>query len=118
MRAMNGSWLWCVFFETAAGDMTANLLRKWIKEAREAGTVPSPSPAFVPVVAEDRSLSTELVAARGEERLAELEKTGSLSSPAKVSANLPNGVQLTLECGDERAVSVMIGALCNVQTGR
>lgn len=80
--------------------------------------MPSSSPAFMPVVAEDRILSMEPAAARGEERLAELEKTGSLSSPAKVIANLPNGVQLTLECGDANALSAMIGALCNVQTGR
>ena len=98
--------------------VNANLLRKWIKQARETGTVPSPSPAFVPVVAEDRILSMEPAAARGEERLAELEKTGSLSSPAKVSASLPNGVQLTLECGDANALSAMIGALCDVQPGR
>lgn len=99
--------------------INANLLRKWIKEAKEAGPERRPSPsAFVPVVAEDCSLSTELGATRGEMCLARPERTGPLSSPVKVSASLPNGVRLTLECGDERAVSAIIGALCDVQTGR
>ncbi|WP_366142424.1 transposase [uncultured Roseibium sp.] len=36
--------------------VNANLLRKWIKAAKEAGTVPSSSaPAFVPVLAVDSS---------------------------------------------------------------
>lgn len=40
------------------------------------------------------------------------------SSPAKVSASLPNGVKLTLECGDVDALTAIIGALGHVQTGR
>lgn len=38
--------------------------------------------------------------------------------PTKVSASLPNGVKLTLECGDLEALTKIIGALCHVQTGR
>ncbi|MER9217271.1 IS66 family insertion sequence element accessory protein TnpB, partial [Mesorhizobium sp. M0663] len=38
--------------------------------------------------------------------------------PAKVSASLPNGVKLTLECGDVDALTATIGALGHVQTGR
>ena len=105
--------------------INANLLRKWIKAAQETGPVPSSStPPFVPVLAVDSSprmasrSMMKVPPTRGEERLAKLEGTGPLSSPVKVSASLPNGVRLTLECGDERAVSTMIGALCNVQTGR
>ncbi|WP_322884467.1 hypothetical protein U8C32_29220 (plasmid) [Sinorhizobium medicae] len=37
---------------------------------------------------------------------------------AKVSASLPNGVKLTLECGDVDALTAIIGALGRVQTGR
>ena len=104
--------------------INANLLRKWIKAAEETGTVQSSStPAFVPVLAVDSSppmpsKPMEVPPTRGEERLARPEKTGPLPSPAKVSASLPNGVKLTLECGDTNALSAIIGALCDVHTGR
>jgi transposase len=94
----------------------ANLLRKWIKEAKGAGPERRLSPsAFIPIVAEDSSLSTEMAATRGEMCLAGTERTGAFSTPVKMFASLPNGVKLTLECVDERTVSAMIGALCNVQ---
>lgn len=99
--------------------INANLLRKWIKAAQEAGPERRSSPsAFVPVVAEDCSRSRDLGARRDEMRLANSARTGRLSSPVKVSACLPNGVKLTLECGDTNALSAMIGELSNVQSGR
>lgn len=104
--------------------INANLLRRWIKEAKETGTLPSSSAsAFIPVVAADCSLSVqsrlmETPSPRGEERLAKPESTCHLFSPAKVSASLPNGVKLTLECGDMNALTAIIGALGHVQTGR
>jgi transposase len=35
-----------------------------------------------------------------------------------VNASLPNGVKLTLECGDVDALAAVIGALGHVHTGR
>lgn len=103
--------------------INANLLRKWIKNAKEAGTLPPSTSAFIPVVAADRSLpmqsrSLDMPATRGEERLAKSERMGPSFSPAKVSASLPNGVRLTLECGDANALAAIIGALGDVQAGR
>ena len=60
----------------------------------------------------------DMPAARGGERLSKSERIGPLSSPAKVSASLPNGVKLTLECNDAEALAAIIGALGHVQTGR
>lgn len=97
--------------------VNANLLRKWIREARGAGPERGP-PAFIPVVVEECCLSTGKAAARGEMCLSGTERTGPFSTPVKVSASLPNGVKLTLECGDERTVSAMIGALSHVPAVR
>ena len=107
--------------------INANLLRKWIKKAKEVRPLPlSSTSAFVPVqVTRDRSLpmqgstfALDMPARRSEERRSQSERIGSLSCPAKVSASLPNGVRLTLECGDVDALAAMIGALGHVQTGR
>jgi transposase len=107
--------------------VNANLLRKWIKRAKEALPLPpSSTSAFIPVqVATDRSLSMQssafaldLPATRGEVRRSKPEGIGRLSSPAKVNASLPNGVTLTLECNDVDALAAIIGALGHVQTGR
>lgn len=92
--------------------------------AKEAGTLPpSSTSAFIPVVAADRSLpmqsrSLDMPATRGVERLAKSERMAPSFSPAKVSASLPNGVRLTLECGDATALAAIIGALGHVQAGR
>ncbi|MER9900855.1 transposase [Mesorhizobium sp. M0130] len=105
--------------------VNANLLRKWIK--RRAETLPPPSPsAFIPVQIEstsDRALLQSSMAAvdlpgtcDGVRRSAS-KRTAHFSSPAKVSASLPNGVKLTLECGDADALTATIGALGHVQTG-
>jgi transposase len=107
--------------------INANLLRKWIKKAKEVRPLPpSSTSAFVPVqVTRDRSLpmqssafALDMPATRGDERLAESERKGPFSFPAKVSASLPNGVKLTLECSDVDALAAIIGALGHVQTGR
>ncbi|MGX9147749.1 IS66-like element accessory protein TnpA [Mesorhizobium sp. 128a] len=101
--------------------INANLLRKWIKTAKDAVALPPPAPsAFIPVqvsAAEHslpmQSMSFELATTRGEER-----PPKSSPLPAKVSASLPNGVKLTLEYGDMDALTAIIGALGHVQTGR
>ncbi|WP_168255687.1 IS66-like element accessory protein TnpA [Rhizobium leguminosarum] len=103
--------------------INANLLRKWIKTAKQAVALPPPAAsAFIPVqvsvsAAEHslpmQSMSFELASTRGEERLPK-----SSPLPAKVSASLPNGVKLSLECGDVDTLTAIIGALGHVQTGR
>jgi transposase len=102
--------------------INANLLRKWIKHAKEAHPQPSSTSAFIPVVAADNSLAIQssvpdMAATRCDERLAASERMGRLSSLATVNASLPNGVKLTLECGVD-ALTAVIGALGDVQAGR
>ncbi|MER8480540.1 transposase [Mesorhizobium sp. M1163] len=107
--------------------VNANLLRKWIK--RRAETLPSPSPsAFIPLQIEstsDRALlgqssmaAVDLPGTCDGVRGSASKRTAHFSSPAKVSASLPNGVKLTLECGDVDALAAVIGALGHVHTGR
>lgn len=99
--------------------VNANLLRKWIKQAKEAGFKhPSSASVFVPVVAAERSLSTALTDRNDEELLTKSKRTGPLSSPVRISATLPNGVKLSLDCGDMDALAAMIGVLGDVQTKR
>jgi transposase len=112
--------------------VNANLLWKWIRQRgmakQETFRIPPPSASmFVPVHIE---ASMDEVVSRRDSAVAldsrprspgvrplEPEGTGALSSPAKVNASLPNGVKLTLECGDVRAVTAIIGVLCDVQAG-
>jgi transposase len=107
-----------------AHGVNANLLRKWVKDAREAGlSAGSASSPFIPVVAADCSLpfgtcSLDMPVACGENQPASLEKKARLSGSSKISALLPNGVKLTMECGDVDALRTIIGALGHVQTGR
>ena len=106
--------------------VNANLIWKWIKKHKETHPLPpSSASAFIPVqVTTDRSLPMQSSAleldlpATRELRRSGSEKIGPLSSPAKVDASLPNGVRLTLECGDVEAIAAIIGALGHVQTGR
>ena len=109
--------------------INANLLRKWIKKDRAARSLPPSSPsAFIPVQLEgtaERALSrqdsvatVDLPAACDDVRGSEPKGTTAFCSPAKVSASLPNGVKLALECGDVDALTAIIGALGHVQTGR
>lgn len=99
-------------------------LRKWVKEARESGSLAiSPRSAFIPVVAADGSLpvgtcSLDMSVTCDEEQRASLEKTVHPSGLSKISALLPNGVKLSLECRDVDALTAVIGALGHVQTGR
>nr|WP_156386455.1 transposase [Rhizobium sp. Leaf391] len=92
--------------------VNTNLVRKWIKKAREKRPLPL-VPAFVPVqIAPDMPLvsSGDL-----------LPKPGPLGKPgraSKLSALLPNGISLSVECDDENGLISIIGALSHVQTGR
>ncbi|MGY3136295.1 transposase [Bradyrhizobium sp. USDA 4501] len=109
--------------------VNANLLRKWIKKDAAARSAPSSSPsAFIPVHLEgaaERGLSrqgsveaVDLPATCDEVGGSESKGSPAFCSPAKVSASLPNGVKLALECGDVDALTAIIGALGHVQTGR
>lgn len=109
--------------------VNANLLRKWIKQRTETQSLPpSSSPAFIPVQIESpsnrallRQNSMDVVDVPGAcdgVRGSASTRASPFSSPAKVSASLPNGVKLTLECGDVDALAAVIGVLGHVQTGR
>ncbi len=108
--------------------VNANLLRKWIKKDRAARSLPPSPSAFIRVQLEEsaeRTLSrpdsvatVDLPATCDEVDGSELRETAVLSCPAKVSASLPNGVKLALECSDVGALTAIIGALGHVQTGR
>ena len=109
--------------------VNANLLRKWIKKLAETQSLPPSSPpAFIPVQIEsaaDRALSRQSSMAAVDlpgtcdgVRGSASKRAASFPSPAKMSASLPNGVKLTLECGDVDALAAVIGALCHVHTGR
>jgi transposase len=113
--------------------VNVNLLWKWIHKHRMAKkerlpTRPPSTPAFIPVQIEvaasgvvsrqDSACAVDLRPNDPGVKLREAEGTGLLSSPARVNASLPNGVKLTLECGDVRAVTAIIGALGDVQAGR
>jgi len=89
--------------------VNANLVRKWMKKAREERPSPLVS-AFVPV-----RISPDMHSSAGDP----LTKTeGKRSHASKVSALLPNGVSLTVECNDVDGLAAIIGALGHVQTGR
>lgn len=112
--------------------VNANLLWKWIRKygaaRKEALPIAPLTPAFIPVQIEcgsDRAVSKQgsdavpdLAFNHGGVRRLAPEKTDQLSRPAKVNVSLPNGVTLSVECGDVRAVTAIIGALSDVQTGR
>lgn len=107
-----------------ANGVNANVLRKWVKDARESGlpTV-SPRSAFIPVVAADcgppdETRSRDVEVARGESQPASLRRTAGPCGCSKIRTLLPNGVKLSLECGYVDALTAIIGALCHVQTGR
>ncbi|MCJ8519291.1 transposase [Pseudorhizobium tarimense] len=106
-----------------AHGVNANVLRKWVKDAKESGLrTASSRSAFIPVLAadcsrRDRPHSLDMEAARGEGRTASLERTAGLSGSSKIRALLPNGVKLSLEYGDVDALTAIIGALGHVQTG-
>ncbi|WP_373415104.1 transposase [Ensifer aridi] len=105
--------------------VNANLVRKWIKKAKQVRPVPGAvASAFVPVqLAPGGNLPVQRVGldmhpSFKSDRPRKPERIERLSSPAKVSASLPNGVSLTVECSDVAALTAIIGALGHVQTGR
>lgn len=107
--------------------VNANLVWKWIRKHTQAPPFPpSSTSAFLPVQITAASslpmhssaFALEMPATDGEELPPKAQRIGPLSSPAKVSASLPNGVRLTLECGDANALAAIIGALGDVQAGR
>lgn len=109
--------------------VNANLLRKWIKKDRAARSLPPSSfPTFIPVQLEESAERTllrpdsvatvDLPATCDEVRGSESKGSPAFCSAAKVSASLPNGVTLALECGDVDALTAIIGALGHVQTRR
>jgi len=109
--------------------VNVNLVWKWLRKYRatkkEAFPITPFPPAFIPVQIEGeaerrvskRTIVPDLAVPRGEELRAKPE-AGLISSPAKVSVSLPNGVKLTLECSDVDALAAIIGTLGHVQTGR
>ena len=110
--------------------VNANLVWKWIRQHRQAlketAMIAAPCmPAFIPVeidgatkdVAHKQDRMPDFPPHEPGARLAKKEESGSLSFSVKMSASLPNGVKLTLECGDATALSAIIGAFCDVQTG-
>ncbi|KSV63398.1 transposase [Sinorhizobium sp. Sb3] len=101
--------------------VNANLVWKWIRKHTQAHSLPpSSTSAFIPVqiAAANSKFDIEMLATDREELPPMAERIGPLSRPAKVSASLPNGVRLTLECGDLDALTAVIGALGHVQAGR
>ena len=97
--------------------VNANLVWKWIRKHTQAHPLSSSSTsAFIPVqiAASDGKFDIEMPAVDRQERLPKADRNGPLSSPAKVSASLPNGVRLTLECNDLSALTAIIGALGHV----
>jgi transposase len=91
--------------------VNANLVRKWMKKAREGCPLPSVS-AFVPV-----RIAPDMHSSAGDP-LTTTEPSGKRSHVSKVSALLPNGVSLSVECNDVDGLAAIIGALSHVQTKR
>ncbi|MEF0944444.1 MULTISPECIES: IS66-like element accessory protein TnpA [unclassified Rhizobium] len=101
--------------------VNANLVWKWIRKHTQAHPLPpSSTSAFIPVqiTAASSKFDIEMPAIGDEEVPRKAERIRPLTSPAKMSASLPNGVRLTLECGDVDALTAIIGALGHVQAGR
>lgn len=92
--------------------VNANLVRKWIKKAMEERPLPSVL-SFIPV-----QIAPNMPAASGGDLLTKSVPMGKPCQASKVSALLPNGISLTFEYDDENGLTVIIGALGHVQTGR
>ncbi|KQW55112.1 transposase [Ensifer sp. Root127] len=92
--------------------VNANLVRKWMKKAREERPLPLVS-TFVPV-----QIAPDMHSSCASDRLTKTEPLGKRFHASKVSALLPNGVSLTVECSDVDGLAAIIGALSHVQTGR
>lgn len=107
--------------------VNANLLWKWIGKRRlsEREAVPNgaPSPsAFVAVQIESTpnlamarlNSAQDLAVTCDQVQRSKPGNDGRLSCPATMSASLPNGVKLSLECDDVEAIAAIIGALGHV----
>jgi transposase len=92
--------------------VNTNLVRKWMKQTREERPLPLVS-AFVPV-----QIAPDMHSAVAGDLLTRTEPLGKRSHASKVSALLPNGVSLTVECDDVDGLAAIVGALGHVQTGR
>ncbi|MFJ6322223.1 MULTISPECIES: IS66-like element accessory protein TnpA [unclassified Rhizobium] len=92
--------------------VNANLVRKWVKRAREEHALPAVS-AFVPV-----RIAADMHSSSASGPLTNAEPVGKRSHASKLNAVLPNGVSLTVECSDVDGLAAIIGALGHVQTGR
>ncbi|EJC75031.1 transposase [Rhizobium leguminosarum bv. trifolii WSM2012] len=92
--------------------VNANLVRKWVKRAREERALPAVS-AFVPV-----QIAPDMHSSSAGGRLTKAEPIAKRSHASKLSAVLPNGVSLTVECSDVDGLAAIVGALGHVQTGR
>lgn len=96
--------------------VNANLLRKWVKQRKEQTGVStgfSLASPFIPVHVD----KTERGHARSRE-VAAADAGRRFLSDVSLQATLPNGVRLTLGCGDVDILTTVIGALGDVQTGR
>nr|WP_312619993.1 transposase [Agrobacterium pusense] len=92
--------------------VNANLVRKWVKRAKEARALPAVS-TFVPV-----QIATDMQSSSASGPPTNVEPVGKRSHASRLSAVLPNGISLTLECSDVDGLAAIIGALSHVQTGR
>jgi len=92
--------------------VNANLVRKWVRRAREDRALPVVS-AFVPV-----QIAADMHSSSASGPLTKAEPVGKRSHASKVSAVLPNGVSLTVECSDVDGLAAIIGALSHVQAER
>ncbi|WP_095445549.1 IS66-like element accessory protein TnpA [Ochrobactrum quorumnocens] len=109
--------------------INTNLVRKWVRKHKEAQMdTLQPSPplgsAFIPVRVEsaaddvvtrsDRPRALALKSRNSGEMRPTPAKIASFSSVARLTVSLPNGIKLSLECDDVRALTAVIGAVSDV----
>lgn len=105
--------------------VNANLLRKWVKHRKDqlsalsGATTTSP---FIPVRIDKAGQAIDHDPGGRADEFSIPRSVGDsgreFSQPAPLQARLPNGVTLTVSCGDAAALTTLIGALSDVQTGR
>ncbi|MBF6617409.1 MAG: transposase [Candidimonas sp.] len=83
--------------------VNANLVWNWVRRYSKDGVMKETLPACLPQQSPFAAVRTE-----------PLRLSPTPASATKVNAWLPNGVTLTLECSDARALTAIIGALNNV----
>ncbi len=109
--------------------INTNLVRKWVRKHKAAemeALAPSPPSrsAFIPVRIEpttsgvvpghNSAHALDLAASNPFAMQQASAKVASLSSVSKLNVTLPNGVKLSLECDDVRALTAVIGAVSDV----